>query len=297
MTTDNSIFQELQGLSPVVAKIPRQLPYAVPADYFESFPSQVLRLIQQGSQAQSHTGNASSNPFPKNTGVNAGASAAKDPLAAEASQAEKFAQDAADELAELSPLLASLSKKSPFSLPEGYFDQVPGEINAGISGLIQANDILEEALTPMLESARHRNPYSVPQGYFEQFPSSLLNKINRPATGGGTIINMGARWVKYAAAAVVTGVIALSTWLYYNPSPGSATNGLAAQLQQEMDNISDEAILEFTNPTTSVYYGTAANGAIDLTNEDLHYMLGDVSDEALQQYLAEQSGKSGSLNN
>ena len=108
---------------------------------------------------------------------------------------------------------------------------------------------------------------------------------------------MGARWVKYAAAAVVTGVIALSAWLYYNPSSSSATNGLAAQLQQEMDNISDEAILEFTNPTTSVYYGTAANGAIDLTNEDLHYMLGDVSDEALQQYLAEQSGKSGSLNN
>ena len=165
MITDNSIFQELQGLSPVVAKIPRQLPYAVPADYFESFPLQVLRLIQQNSQAQPHTGNTGSNPFTKNNGVNA----AGDPLA------EKAPQGAADELAELSPLLASLSKKSPFSLPDGYFDQVPGEINAGISGLTQANDILEEALSPLLESARHRNPYSVPQGYFEQFPSSLLN--------------------------------------------------------------------------------------------------------------------------
>lgn len=253
MTTDNSIIKELKGLSPMVAAIPRQFPYAVPVNYFESFPQRMLALLETAS--------------------------------------------APEELSSLSPLLASLSKKSPFSVPEGYFDQVPGEINAGISGITQANHILEEGLSPQLESARHLNPYSIPTGYFEQFPASILQQITRPEKKAARIINMGAGWVKYAAAAIVTGVIAISTWLYYNPAAPATTNGLAAQLRQEMGNISDEAILEYTNPTSSVYYGTAANGTTELNNEDLHYMLGDVSDEALQQYLLEQSGKTGSQNN
>ncbi|MBC6490927.1 hypothetical protein ACFSQD_15820 [Flavihumibacter stibioxidans] len=262
MTTDNSILQELQGISPVLAKLPRQLPYAVPVDYFEQFPQQMLNLLQPGTQIS--------------TG----------PL-----------QDPADELASLSPLLAGLSRKSPFSVPGGYFDRVPEDINAGLSGIQQVNEILDEALPPLLESARHLNPYSIPAGYFEQFPVSLQKKLSQPS-GGAVVRSIGSSWVKYAAAAIVTGVIAISTWLYYQPATDKgSTNGLAAQLQKEIGQISDEAILEYTSPTASVYYGTAANGSTELNSEDLQFMLGDVSDEALQQYLLEQAGKTGALNN
>lgn len=287
MTTDNNILKELQGISPVVAKLPHQLPYAVPVEYFEQFPQQMLNLLQSG--AKRGTGPVQDpDTCLSDTIKNLERTSNTDPSGE---------PDAADELASLSPLLAGLSRKSPFSVPGGYFDRVPEEINAGLSGIQQANEILDDALPSLLESVRHLNPYRVPEGFFEQFPQSLQKKLHQPS-GGAVIRSIGSSWVKYAAAAVVTGVIAISTWLYYQPATDKvSTNGLAAQLQKEIGQISDEAILEYTSPTASVYYGTAANGSTELNSEDLQYMLGDVSDEALQQYLLEQAGKTGALNN
>ena len=198
------------------------------------------------------------------------------------------AGDPSTELQALSPLLAGLPKKLPYTVPEGYFEKVPEEANAGLSGIMQANDILEDLPGPLLESLRHINPYSVPENYFDLFPQQVLNKVK----GKGRIINITGKWSRYAAAAAVIGLVALAGWWFVfapkSVSPGE--NIIVKQTQRAIDKLSDETILEFADPTTMLYYGSTASSD-DLNDENMHYLFDDVSDEALQQYLADQPDK------
>lgn len=197
-----------------------------------------------------------------------------------------------EEITTLSPLLAGLSKKMPFSVPSGYFDQIAPAI---VKSEQVATGDSEIETGSILQTASRKVPYQVPIGYFEQFPENMAHKVSLQDTGtGAKVISIGRSWFRYAAAAVVAGVLVLAGWFYFQPAsenPG-ITPAFAKQLETEMQQISDDAILEYTNPTSSIYYGTAANQADELSDSDVHDLLGDVSDEALQNYLQEFNGKS-----
>jgi hypothetical protein len=260
MTPDLNITEELKGLAPALVGQQSLQPYKVPVGYFEAFPQRMLDMARR--------------------------------------------DEASEEISSISPLLAGLSRKMPFTVPEGYFEQAaeqmelePGSILAGIE--------------------RHV-PYVVPMGYFEEFPQAMLRQVYaqeslptakgassadsnlRPVTGkesgsssGASVISIGRSWIRYAAAAVVTALLALAGWMYFQPASDSIdTNPIAAlQLDREFSQISDEEILEFTNPTSTIYYGTAVLAPGELSGSEVHDLLGDVSDEALQQYLQEFNGK------
>ncbi|MBU7577858.1 MAG: hypothetical protein KAF40_07340, partial [Flavihumibacter sp.] len=181
------------------------------------------------------------------------------------------------------PILAGLSKKMPFTVPAGYFELSPA--------------------SPLNKIGRSI-PYTVPAGYFEELPQRMLSKVQsannlenatQAATGssGAKVISLGRSWIRYAAAAVVTAVIALAGWLYFRPASDSlgVNPAFVKQLDKEIREISDEEILEFTNPTSTIYYGTAVLAPGELSGSEVHDLLGDVSDEALQQYLQEFNGK------
>ena len=191
--------------------------------------------------------------------------------------------DVKEEIEVISPLLAGLSKKMPFTVPEGYFELSPA--------------------SPLNKIGRSI-PYTVPTGYFEELPQRMLSKVQsannlenatQAATGssGAKVISLGRSWIRYAAAAVVTAVIALAGWLYFRPASDSlgVNPAFVKQLDKEIREISDEEILEFTNPTSTIYYGTAVLAPGELSGSEVHDLLGDVSDEALQQYLQEFNGK------
>ncbi len=186
-------------------------------------------------------------------------------------------ENAGDEISTLSPLLAGMNKKMPYSTPEGYFEQL-SERTGPESPLFGASRVM---------------PNQVPAGYFEEFPESILNSVRAKGSGGAKVVSMGGSWVRYAAAAVVTAVLVLAGWLYVgtlSESPAEPAP-LAKQLDLEIREISDEAILEYTNPTLAFYYGNTALSTDELNGFEAHDLLGDVSDEALQQYLQEFNGK------
>lgn len=205
--------------------------------------------------------------------------------AAVAGQQGKTA-DVAEETAALSPLLAGLSKKMPFEVPAGYFEHAA----IPVPGLL---DRLEKI-----------NPYAVPAGYFARFPELMLQRV-QPKTGGAKVISLGRSWMRYAAAAVVAAVIAVGGWMYVQRdraiTPAAAGNDVALQLQQDLNQLSDDAILDFNNEATTAEVPANSLAALDnddLNAADIHFLLEDVSDKALQDFLnLEQPNKDELLQN
>lgn len=207
----------------------------------------------------------------------------------------QFATDLpAAELEAISPLLAGLSRKMPYQLPDSYFQRVPDELEAGISALAQAREALED-LHPILTAAKGLNPYQVPAQYFEEFPALMLEKMRIPAK----VIGISRRWIRYMAAAALTGLVVLAGWIYTSQQASRSDKGnqlagntvLPADLKQAFDQISDEAIINFADSTEMLTIGSTASSADDLDPSDIHVLFEEVSDEALQQYLKEQPGK------
>lgn len=188
----------------------------------------------------------------------------------------KQAVSPSDELASLSPLLAAISRKMPFSVPDHYFE----EAATGLPELIQ-----EERLPEVLSTVGRVMPYEVPTGYFEGLPQQVLAKVARPS---GRVISFNRNWMRYAVAAVLIGIVALSSIVYF--SSGSSNVDPATQseswIAKKLKNVSNQELEEFIK-TASFSNGTetAQNGKQE--SKDVEKMLKDVSDTELDAFLSQ----------
>ena len=91
--------EELGYLSPVLSDISKQIPYSVPQGYFEGLAEKAMQSISE-----------SSDYLQKVT-------------------KESFGQTANEEMETLSPLLNSLKKEMPYTVPQGYFESLSENIS------------------------------------------------------------------------------------------------------------------------------------------------------------------------
>jgi len=200
----------------------------------------------------------------------------------------EYSKEIFEELNQISALLAGMEKKNVFSVPSGYFDtlyidvlkkigkgsdsshtlSVPAGYFEGLadSVLSKIRALRDEpsqelrTLSPMLYSIQNENVFTVPDGYFNGLEAEILSKVKPQAR----VIEFKKRdsvW-KYAAAAVVTGMIGLSSLMMFNAQPGSG-------------KISDDQIIT-----------TAIKDAKTITNEkQLNEGIASLSDEEIIKYL------------
>ena len=81
--------EELTYLSPFLSNVSKEIPYTVPAGFFQNLSDEVLKKISEH----------------------------EDYL-----RKESFGQTSEEEIGSLSPLLSSLKNKNPYSAPAGYFE-------------------------------------------------------------------------------------------------------------------------------------------------------------------------------
>jgi hypothetical protein len=187
--------------------------------------------------------------------------------------------------------LTSLPKQNPFRVPERYFDDLADQILDGIRNHPDYRTSKEELTTisPLLESLNKRPVYSVPQGYFENF------KV--PATPGqkadSRVVSLRQhKWFRYAAAAVVTGIIALAGLMVYNNNNHTNSTGTTplAKFEKEVKKIDDvkstDNLIEFMDAGLNEKE-LASNHKISAT-EDVQRLLKDVSTDELKEF-SEQS--------
>jgi hypothetical protein len=284
MENRNTILNELKEISPVVAQVGFQLPYEVPAGYFEGLAAQVLARVRE--EVSPVLPAKKDNPYevPQGYFESFASNILKRIKADEAETAK-------EELEVLSPLLSALSKKNPFSTPEGYFEDLTDNAVSGAMAIDFVNVELEN-LSPLMNSLKGKNVYEVPAGYFEQLPQQVLERAKKqPAKT--VSMNFTRRVLRYAAAAVVAGLIITAAWLYMGRGGDKIDPAIVV-----IENVSDEALQDFienqtVNPAETAVI-TSAN--TEMNADDLQEMLADVSDDELIKY-ADQYGSKDMITN
>jgi hypothetical protein len=179
-----------------------------------------------------------------------------------------------DELNDLSPLLAAIPRKMPYTTPENYFSDLSQDLPA-----LMENDPL-----PSVLSEHHRQmPYETPAGYFDTLPATMLARVERPQA---KVVPMRTRgWMRVAAAAMVAGIIAISGFFYFS---GRSNNALDPESSPEewvakkLNGVSTDALEDFIETADITPNGASmAQGR----STELRGMLSDVSDRELENFL------------
>lgn len=178
------------------------------------------------------------------------------------------------ELYELAPTLAGLAKKMPLAVPENYFSTLSNDVPV----LMRSTDEL-----PSILSEQPRiTPYTVPAGYFETQPAQILKKLKGKTAA--KVVPMRTGWMRMAAAAVFTGVIAVGALL----SRQEVNNSVAANPAVKagiLKGITAQDLDQFIKNTDAVYTDVAASGTAN-TATGADDLLQDVSNKELEAFLA-----------
>jgi len=326
MENRNDILIELQSLSPTLAGIDPVNPYKVPKGYFENLPLEIVQLVREEKQSAILL-NAARNPYNvpddyfKNlpeqilslvrndeaSSVLPGIS--NNPYEVPQGYFEELAAkilkrvkaegslSAKEELESLSPLLSKLDRKAPFSTPEGYFEGLTGNVLGGMKPIDFVNKELEN-LSPLMDSLKTENVYTVPTGYFEELPVLILDKVKQHQPAKVVSMTFRKKVMRYAAAAVVVGMIITAGVLFINRQSSTITPGTIVQaeekIQQEtqskVEGLSDDELINFLeNQTAPLPDILSAASIAELDSEDVKMMLADVPDAELKKYLVEYS--------
>jgi hypothetical protein len=293
------------------------LTFSVPEGYFEGFAQQVLDRIKTGAES-AKTGAGSLEPLAVR-GVNAGA-AGTNPGGSNLGVAAEVGADP------YCAILVEIGRRTPYNVPEGYFEaQAPLLTVARGNNPYSVPADYFEGQAPLLAITRN-NPYTVPAGYFDEraTASRIAAVVEQGAVvaGSARVIEMDVRedvhggrrgddyggvprigrrmnWLKYSAAAAVAGLILTVGFLRIHTSGHSSDKlhiGFRGQvapidIAKTMSTVSDQELQNFLTVQGATFEQPANSAAaLDVNDNDLKTLLGNVPDGELKQYMEERGG-------
>jgi hypothetical protein len=180
--------------------------------------------------------------------------------------------------------LCNIRREMPYHFPAEYFDRLDKEILQTIQAKAEIESVDEEldALSPFLRGIKKKMPYKVPRRYFHK-----VNMEGSAFSKAKVVSIVPQIWIRYAAAAVITGILALSALLVFD-SPkvdqGKAVARFEKNLNIEIQKMSDHDLSEF------IKYTAVTNLEVKSGNElrpDSKDMLKDVPESELKEFLDE----------
>lgn len=274
-----NILNELQEISPSLAEADCSLPYSVPAGYFSGLADQILHRIRSGEELlppvlRAAAGHSYTVPAGYFDGL------ADNLLQRVKAEAESLS--AAAELSSLSPLLSSIGKQMPFEAPAGYFAGLEESVVTGTKAIDFVNEALENQ-PAVLAGLKDKQVYSLPDRYFEQLPAAILSKVQTTSQPARVVAFGARRVVRYVAAAVVAGLIAMGAW--WLAMPTRTPDVAVANKVEKLSEDELQTYLETQSAPLPAPDLLAVNLRPDIEPADLSDLLGNVSDEEIQRYL------------
>ncbi len=201
MNNRQDILNELSQISPAVAGIPFRNVFAAPEGYFEQLPQALLL----NTKAEAGLELVNSNVFAVPDGYFEGLPGN---IMAKINAMEN--DDAQQETASISPLVSGIDKKHVFSVPDGYFDQLAAHITKRITPALEETMAISETVATI----GNKNVFDVPPGYFDALEDDIREALPTQAK----LVQMQPRRAvfRYAAAAVITGLLGLSLFFLFD---------------------------------------------------------------------------------
>ena len=176
--------------------------------------------------------------------------------------------------------------KDEKGIPAGYFENLPGSILSKVKEMEGRDEYF-----PILNSLKNKHVFQIPEGYFENLSYSILSKIH-PVEKAKVISITGKTWWKYMAAALIAGLMLVSTLYFVNTGSKNDSTYLAAakeyqtnsQFEKGIASLKDDDIIAFLET-----HGNITDNDILLNNintnglpTEIDYL---VDDNALNNYL------------
>jgi hypothetical protein len=164
---------------------------------------------------------------------------------------------AKDEIAMLSPLLSSISRQMPYSVPDDY--------------------------SSLLEGLKKKETYKVPEGYFKNL---LPLDVVRRSESETKVISIARRgWFRVAAAAAVVGVITLAGLLFFGNKKETVREPLAKFTNdvKKMNEVQKEDMIDFID--AGMTGKESAKVTTDNKSKDVEQLLQDVPEQELKDFV------------
>lgn len=238
MEYSKDIFNELNSISPLIAKMDKVNLFTVPDNYFDSISIQLSNRIKQQ--------------------------------------------------------IDSVQKFTAPSVPPGYFDTLADSILTKIKKLALTDAQLElQSLSPLLQQLQPSQVFTVPPGYFDELSENITSQLQQKEAKI-TPFRKYSKLLKYAIAAMFTGMVALGIFKFTQPQKKNHTNAALPQyvidgekiqnVDAELADISEEEIIKYLQEIgTDVDMSLLTNSLNDKTlpsEEDYLY-----DEKALDNYL------------
>ncbi len=245
-----------------------------------------------------------------------------------------------DELRSISPILTEMEKVNVFHVPEGYFidlqekiatrvflkqdeknnfQKVPEGYFDSLSTKILSRINEEESaeseirsISPALHYLKEEQTFTVPEGYFDDLSDRILNKINGK-NAKVVSFDSAKKWLKYAAAAIITGIITITSLQILKTANSNSGKNMATTsenipayvqlaskyktpklLDQGIASLTDDEIARYLDKNTTILDDEALTKNTDTKElpSPNDYLIDDHAlDNYLQKINAESSNK------
>jgi len=191
------------------------------------------------------------------------------------------------ELQEIAPALANANPVLPFQAPKGYFEALEP------LALVQEPAFFGESALP----------FQAPAGYFETMPEALMSRIktqeaqdavleaHEPAPKTAPVVQMvkARKWIMYAAAAMLTGILVTGAFLFSD----QPVDQMKEQYQMEdlgaaLDAVPDAALEQYLEENQTIAVDEVLASPSQKIPE-LNDHIQNISNENLNNYLEENS--------
>jgi hypothetical protein len=191
------------------------------------------------------------------------------------------------ELQEIAPALANANAVLPFQAPKGYFEALEP------LALVQEPAFFGESALP----------FQAPTGYFETMPEALMSRIKTheaqdavleahvPAPKTVPVVQMvkARKWIMYAAAAMLTGILVTGAFLFSD----QPVDQMKEQYQMEdlgaaLDAVPDAALEQYLEDNQTIAVDEVLASPSQKIPE-LNDHIQNISNENLNSYLEENS--------
>lgn len=127
-----------------------------------------------------------------------------------------------------SVFLQQVEKSEPKQVPAGYFDSLSDRILSKIKKETPLTSIEEiKQISPALHYLKEEPVFTVPENYFDNLSDRILDKIH-PKKAKVISVNPARKVWKYAAAAVIAGVVTISSLQIFNHNTTTTKEKIAS---------------------------------------------------------------------